>query len=331
MISNCGHDENGEYKFGQAGDQTGTEWEIKPWYNRPWDCVLRHPNREVGNMVAELGRAAAKNDLVGYDQENRYSYWEHLAASNYDPAQITIACEADCSSGVAANVKAAGYRLGIQPLKNVSIYASTSNLKEILTDAGFACLTESKYLTGDSYLLPGDILLKINSHTATNLDVGANADGGSFEPKVEAEIQLYTPNNTNAQRWWVYQNSDGTVSLKNAACGLFLDVMNALTSSGTKVRVYEGNGTIGQKWKIEEASGSYNPAAVRPLMIIPAVNTSLRLDCKDGGTADGTQIQTYNSNTSTAQQWQVLDRGDGTWIIINVGSSKALDVVAGGM
>lgn len=44
MISNCGHDENNRYRGGKAGDQTGTEWRVINWYNRPWKCVLRHPN-----------------------------------------------------------------------------------------------------------------------------------------------------------------------------------------------------------------------------------------------------------------------------------------------
>ena len=99
MISNCGHDENGKYTGGTAGDQTGNEWAIIPWYNRPWNCVIRHPDRAVGNMLAELARKAAQNNLIGYDQNQRGTYWQHLKASNYDPAQITIKCEADCSSG----------------------------------------------------------------------------------------------------------------------------------------------------------------------------------------------------------------------------------------
>lgn len=44
MISNCGHDENNKYKGGKAGDQTGGEWALINWYNRPWKCVLRHPD-----------------------------------------------------------------------------------------------------------------------------------------------------------------------------------------------------------------------------------------------------------------------------------------------
>lgn len=34
-ISNSGSDENGAYRGGQAGDQTGKEWRMRSWYNRP--------------------------------------------------------------------------------------------------------------------------------------------------------------------------------------------------------------------------------------------------------------------------------------------------------
>ena len=181
MISNCGHDENGRYSGGKAGDQTGTEWQIIPWYNRPWNVVLRFENQQVAQMIADIARAAAKNNLIGYDQNQRTTYWLHLKASNYDPAQITIACEADCSSGVAANVKAVGYRLGIQTLKNVSVDAYTGNLRAVLKRAGAIELTASKYLTSDKYLRPGDVLLYEGHHTATNLDMGSNASWGTSD------------------------------------------------------------------------------------------------------------------------------------------------------
>ena len=181
MISNSGHDENGRYSGGKAGDQTGTEWQIIPWYNRPWNVVLRFENQQVAQMIADIARAAAKNNLIGYDQNQRTTYWLHLKASNYDPAQITIACEADCSSGVAANVKATGYRLGIQALKDVSIDAYTGNLRAVLKAAGAIVLTASKYLTSDKYLLPGDIMLYEGHHTAINLDMGSNASWGTSD------------------------------------------------------------------------------------------------------------------------------------------------------
>lgn len=179
MISNCGHDEKGKYSGGKAGDQTGTEWQIIPWYNRPWNVVLRFEDRKVAEKIAELARKAAQNNLVGYDQNQRGTYWQHLKASNYDPAQITIACEADCSSGVSANVKAVGYLLGIQKLKDVSSDCYTGNLRAALKNAGAKELTESKYLTSDAYLRPGDILLYEGHHVATNIDMGKYASWGS--------------------------------------------------------------------------------------------------------------------------------------------------------
>lgn len=179
MISNCGHDERGKYSGGAAGDQTGTEWAVIKWYNRPWKCVLRHPDKKVRSMIAQMAKAAANNNMVGYDQSQRYTFWEHLKASNYDPAKITVKCEADCSSGVAAIVKGAGYRLGIQKLKDVSIYCYTGNLRAALKAAGFEVLTDSKYLTSDAYLLEGDILLNDSCHTATNLTTGSKASGGT--------------------------------------------------------------------------------------------------------------------------------------------------------
>lgn len=176
-ISNCGHDERNKYSGGKAGDQTGTEWRVIKWYNRPWKCVLRHPDTKVRKMIADMARAAAENNLVGYDQSQRYTFWEHLKASNYKPENITIACEADCSSGVAAIVKGAGYRLGIQKLKDVSIYLYTGNMRAGLKAAGFEVLTASKYLTSDAYLLEGDIILNDSAHVATNLTNGAKASG----------------------------------------------------------------------------------------------------------------------------------------------------------
>ena len=175
-ISNSGSDENKSYSGGKAGDQTGHEWELKKWYNRPWTHVFRYEkDSRVGQTLAELGIKAALNDKIGYDQYQRGTYWTQLKAANYDPSAITVACEEDCSAGVAANVKAAGYILGIAALQNVSSGMSSRNTVEQLRNAGFTVMTASKYLTSGKYLLPGDILLYANHHVATNITKGSAA------------------------------------------------------------------------------------------------------------------------------------------------------------
>lgn len=174
-ISNSGSDERGTYRGGAAGDQTENEWQIRTWYNRPWSCVLRYSkNPKVGLTLAELGVKAALNNKIGYDQDQRDTYWQQLKKANYDPAKITTACESDCSAGVIANTKAAGYILNISALKDLSS-TYTGNMRVGYKAIGFDVLTDKKYLNGTQYLLPGDILLNDDHHTATNLTVGSLA------------------------------------------------------------------------------------------------------------------------------------------------------------
>lgn len=175
-ISNSGSDENGAYTGGQAGDQNGKEWRMRDWYNRPWSCVLRHPDQRVALKIAQLGIDAALNDHIGYDQSQNRTYLKQLKAVGWEPSKITVDCEADCSAGVCANVTAAGYLLGIPALQNhTGTY--TGNMKTALAKAGFKALTDSKYLTGGDYLLPGDILLLESHHTATNVTLGKKVKG----------------------------------------------------------------------------------------------------------------------------------------------------------
>ena len=135
-ISNSGHDENGQYNGGTAGDQTGTEWQIVNWYSRPWNVVLRHPDTNTANLIAELAIEAANNNNIGYDQSERYTFWDNLKQVGYHPANITTPCEADCSAGVAAIVKAVGYLTGNSNLQGVNSDSYTGNLRAVLKNAG---------------------------------------------------------------------------------------------------------------------------------------------------------------------------------------------------
>ncbi|HUM82232.1 MAG TPA: hypothetical protein PLN48_00435 [Lachnospiraceae bacterium] len=173
LVSNCGEDEYGNYSGGQAGDQTGHEWDLRAWPDKQWTCVLRYPDESIRNKFASLASAAAANDLIGYNQDNRLTFWEHLEASGYDPSKITVPCEADCSAGAAAIVKAVGYLDNIPALQKTDITMSTSSMKESLAGEGFDVLSDSRYLTGPDYLLPGDIVLCEKHHVVINITEGS--------------------------------------------------------------------------------------------------------------------------------------------------------------
>ena len=180
MISNCGHDENYKYVGGKAGDQTGGEYAVIPWYNRPWNVVLRPATAEIGARLAKIARQAAINNAVGYDQGQRQTYYDELKRAGWHPELITKKCEADCSSSTAANVIATGYQLGIKALKEVKPDSWTGNLRARLKEAGFKVLISDKYTKSSDYLLPGDVLLNEAHHVAINLSKGAKASGEKY-------------------------------------------------------------------------------------------------------------------------------------------------------
>lgn len=172
-ISNSGHDENYRYKNGKAGDQTKDEWAIRYNYKRPWYCVIRPKDKQTADIFATLAVEAAENDNIGYDQNQRTTFWLLLRKSGYRPKNIKEKCEADCSAGIMSLLKAVGYILKIKKLQDLPI-TSTHYMRSILLGTGlFDIFTSSDYTSANSeYLRKGDILLKDDAHTATVVSDG---------------------------------------------------------------------------------------------------------------------------------------------------------------
>ena len=70
-IAHASIDENGKAKGGKAGDQTGKEVCIRTWYSKPWNCVIRFHDPDMREKVAIAMENAAKNNNIGYDQNQR--------------------------------------------------------------------------------------------------------------------------------------------------------------------------------------------------------------------------------------------------------------------
>ena len=175
MIANCGSNEFGSGYGGQAGDQTGNEYQVMNWYSRPWNCVLRYPDLQKAIVIAQVSRDAANNNNIGYDMGQRMTFYNQLAAVGWNPASITTPCESDCSASTSACIIAAGHKTGDSRLMSISPSLTTYVMRSSLTAAGFMLLTDSRYLSSDAYLLPGDILLNDGAHVAVNLDSGPNS------------------------------------------------------------------------------------------------------------------------------------------------------------
>ena len=193
LVSNCGKDENGGWHGGRAGDQTGKEYYIRTWYDYSQTQTARHPDQTVRETIARLARDAAENDCIGYDQDQRTTFWEQLRQVGYEPSKIRVRCEADCSSSTAAIVKAAGHLLGDKKLQGVSEWMWTGNEREQLQRAGFTIITVN--VLRPSTLMAGDIQFNDAHHTnifVTDAEPRRLDVDGAIGPLTVAEWQTQT-------------------------------------------------------------------------------------------------------------------------------------------
>lgn len=111
-----------------------------------------------------------------------------------------------------------------------------------------------------------------------------------------ANVQLWTGNGTNAQRWRVSHDDNGYVTLTSANSDKALDVYGASTANGANAQQYASNGTYAQKWiAIKNSDGSYTFQS--------ALAENKVLDVSGASTSNGANVQLYAANGTTAQKW----------------------------
>ncbi|WP_405510704.1 ricin-type beta-trefoil lectin domain protein [Streptomyces anulatus] len=110
-----------------------------------------------------------------------------------------------------------------------------------------------------------------------DVDNSGTADG--------TKIQLWTCNNTAAQKWTVF--GDGTVR----ALAKCLDIDNAGTADGTKVQLYGCNGSAAQTWQPQADGTLRNPQSGKCL------------DASGGAWNDGTPVHLWACHTGPNQKW----------------------------
>ena len=201
--------------------------------------------------------------------------------------------------------------------------------------------------------------------SVSSKDKAVDITGGAEHAVNGTNIQVYSKNNTNAQKWKVVYGSDGYYTISNSATGKVLDVMGAGVADGTNVHLYATNGSCAQKWQIMKDGENYIVTSACSDLVLEAKDNNVQIgtdnksagqrwkfnfilpieegnytiqsmldnnmvvDVTAGLTGNGVNIQLYSSNGSGAQKWQLVSNGDGTYTIKNATSGKVLDVYAG--
>lgn len=113
----------------------------------------------------------------------------------------------------------------------------------------------------------------------------------------EVRVQLYSSNNTNAQKYRFESIGNGTYKIINANSGKVLDVAGGSTANGAALQQYTSNNTVAQQWTVRNY-GSGKIALV-------SVNANKAVDIPGGNAVQQAQLQLYSPNGTVAQQWLV--------------------------
>ena len=112
-----------------------------------------------------------------------------------------------------------------------------------------------------------------------------------------ARVQLYSSNNTNAQKYRFESIGNGTYKIINANSGKVLDVAGGSTANGAALQQYTSNNTVAQQWTVRNY-GSGKIALV-------SVNANKAVDIPSGNAVQQAQLQLYSPNGTVDQQWLV--------------------------
>ena len=146
--------------------------------------------------------------------------------------------------------------------------------------------------------------------------------------KSGANVQLYQYNGKNAQLWRFISAGSGYYYIQNKL-GYYLDVYGSNTSNKTNILVYQFHGKNNQKWKLNIAS-NYTNIQNGMYTMNTALKSSMVMDVYGSYSANGTNVQLYQSSGENNQKFNITAVGSGWYKIINVATNKSIDVAGGG-
>ncbi len=162
----------------------------------------------------------------------------------------------------------------------------------------------------------------INAQSKKVLDVYAGlSENGT-------NVQLWNSNKSCAQKWRIMKNKDDTFTFISACSNKVIDLAGANTNSGSNIQLYSANNSNAQRWTLDEIEivndGKYN--------IVSSLSENKVIDIASNSNENGTNIQLYKTNNTSAQEWEIKYNNDADYYsIINPATGKSLDAAAAGI
>lgn len=125
---------------------------------------------------------------------------------------------------------------------------------------------------------------------------GLCLDVASGSTEAGANVQQFTCNGSNAQKWTVKRDASGTISLRAGTTNMCLSVVGNASAPGTNVDQEPCDGGPAQAWSVRGVGlGHYE---------LKHAGSSICLDVAQASTAPGSNVATWTCNDLAPQIWQ---------------------------
>lgn len=134
-----------------------------------------------------------------------------------------------------------------------------------------------------------------------------DVSGGSLSSG--ANIQLYTANNTAAQRFTIAYAGKGLYTIKNVVSDKYIEVAGNAAKAGSNVQQGDPGTALGKYWYIVKSGGKYQFVSAR---------SGLAFDVASGVAADGANICVAKKGTAAGQKFKLVTVpgiANGTYVI----------------
>ena len=153
---------------------------------------------------------------------------------------------------------------------------------------------------------------------------------GNIDDNVDDNVFIDVNENKDNQLWIIRQAEEGYYSLISKI-NKYVDVAGGNTNNETNIQIYDSNDSSSQKFKFIPTSGEVtDKLEIEGLYYIESANDeNYVVDIFNGRKTNGTNIQLYRKNGTTAQKWYLRYIGDGYYTITSYISGKSLDIAGG--
>ena len=162
----------------------------------------------------------------------------------------------------------------------------------------------TKVITGDTGWIGNDFNDKTSSikvekaiYKIINKNSGKVLDVSSSNTNNGANVQQWDDNGTNAQKWYIKQNSDYSYTITSVLNGKSLDVDAWSTNNGANVQMWDcGANQSNQQWWLTQVGDGYSSIINK--------NSNKCLDVSGWSMDRGANVQQYDYNQQANQLWK---------------------------